>query len=98
MKKNLSILASVVLIICLVSFAFDQIVSASTVHAASETHSIMRSAGSAEEEAAPLSRSPQLVVFVPVGVVFILFGIIAISPLLIGDPTKVLHEANRAEK
>lgn len=98
MKRNLGLLASIVLIICLISLAFDQIVSSSTVHAASETRMVYNSSGSFEEEADTSSRSPQPVDFVAAGVVFVLFGVIAVFPLLVGDPAKVSQEINQAEK
>lgn len=88
---------AVVLTLCLVGFAFAQIVSASPVHAASEPHPALSSTGPAEKEAVPLTHSTQPVVFVVTGLVCVLFGMITLSPLLIDDPVQVLHEANRAE-
>lgn len=74
------------------------IVSASTVHAASETHTVVSSADNSEEEAVSPPPSTQPVVIVITVLVFVLFGIIAIFPLLFDDPVKVYQEANQGKK
>ena len=98
MKKKLSYLAIVLLTVCLVGFAFDRIVPAGSVHAANETSPVLSSAGTAETEAVPRAPSAQPVVLVVTGLVGALFGVIAVSPLVIGDPVRVLQEANRGEQ
>ncbi len=82
----------VVLTLGLVGFAFTQIVPAGTVHAADETHPALSSAGPSDKEAVPLTHSAQPVVFVVTGLVCVLFGIAAISPLLIDDPAQSSQE------
>ncbi len=98
MKKYLSLLTIIVLTICLVGYVFDRISPASTVYAGSETHPVMSSAGPSETEAVPITRSVQPVVFIATGLVCVLFGILAVYPLLIEDPAQLLREANRSEK
>ncbi len=85
MKKSLTLLVIVVLTICLVGLAVERIVPASMVQAAGESDPALRSAGPAEKEAVPVTRA-QPVVFVVIGLVCVVFGIIAVSPLLVDDP------------
>ncbi len=98
MKKTLSFLVITVLTICLVSFAFDHIVPASPVHAAIETQPISSSADPAQTQVLRPGPSTEPVVFIITGLVCGLFGILAVSPLLIDDPLQALRDANRAEK
>jgi hypothetical protein len=83
-KRRLRLLAMVVLTIGLLSFAVDRIVPASRVaNAASETNAAWSDAGSPETEAVPLTSLAQPVVIVVTGLVCLLFGVLAISPLLL---------------
>ena len=85
--KNLGLLAIVMLTICLMSYALDRIAPASIVHAAGETQPSISQARPAERAASiPLIPSTQPVVSIVIGLVCLLFGLIAVSPLLITDP------------
>jgi len=97
MKKTLSYLTIVVLAIFLVGFAFDRIVPANTAHAASEIQPALSNASPSEKEAVPPSHLAQPVVFVVIGLVCVLFGILAISPLLLDEPSQLLQKAVQAE-
>ncbi len=98
MKKKWSYLFIILLAIFLVGFALDHITPASPVHAAGVPTPSLRGAGPSETEKESVSPagSAQPVVFVVTGLVFVLFGVIALSPLLIEDPAQVLKEANQA--
>ena len=98
MKKKLSFLAIIVLTLCLVGFAVDRIIPASTVHAAGETQVGLSSAGPVEKGDAAVTRPAQPIVWVVIGLVCAIIGIIAVSPLVIGEPGRVLRETGRAEK
>lgn len=86
MKKNLSLLALVLLLVCLVGFVFNQIVPNRALHAAGEMHPVTSSAGPFEKESVPLTRSAQPIVSVVMGLICVLFGILAAVPLLVDDP------------
>jgi hypothetical protein len=83
MKKNLSTLIIVMIAICLVSYSIGLNHTSSTVLAASETYPVLKSTSHTESEALSLPQSAQLAVIVVVGLVCGLFGILAVSPLLI---------------
>jgi hypothetical protein len=86
MKKNLGLLALFVLAACLMDFAFDRILPAAPVaHAASDAHPVLSSAGPTGAPAVPLPLSAQPVAFVVTGLVCVLFGILAVAPLLLND-------------
>jgi len=88
MKKNLSIIVLVILAVCLVGFAIDRFVPASPVSAASEAQPAASSASHANIGAVPPAPTAQPVIFVVAGLVCVLFGILAVSPLLTGDPDR----------
>jgi hypothetical protein len=91
MKKNLSLLAIVLLAICLVGFAYDRTVPAGTVHAAGETDTTSGSAGPTAKllktnmDSVPLTLPVRPFAWVVTGLVCVLSGIMAIAPLLIED-------------
>ena len=93
MKKNMTFLVIVVLSICLVGLAAERIAPVHTVHAASENHLVMNSASQSINGTAPRPHAIPPIVFIAAGLVCALFGIVAVSPLLIDDPDKLLHEA-----
>ncbi len=97
MKKNVRYLAIIVLAIILVGFALDRLAPASSVHAAGFPTPALNSTGPSETEkgALPPAGATQPVVIVVTSLVFVLFGVIALSPLLIEDPAQVLKEANQ---
>jgi len=86
MKKILSLLTLLGLSICLLGISLDRIVPASTVNAAPLSPPVSVSAGSSEQQAVSLRLSAQPVAFALTGLECLLFGVIAISPLLIDDP------------
>jgi hypothetical protein len=88
MKKKLSLLFIVIFTLCLVGFALDRLAPASPASAASEAHPVPNSAAPAPAEAAPSAPAAQPVIYVVGGLVCALFGIIAVSPLLMGDPAR----------
>ena len=105
MKKNLNLLAVVkysirvvLLTVCLVGFAFARVAPTSTVHAASDTRLLLSSAGPSEREAVPLTRSALPVVFVGTGLVCALFGIIAVSPLLVDGSSAVISRSRSSRE
>ncbi len=87
MKKNSTLLVIVVLTICLLGFAVERFIPASTAQAASEAHAALRSAVPAEKDAVPV-KPAQPVVFVVTGLVCAIFGLIAVSPLLVEAPDR----------
>jgi len=90
-RRKLRLLAIVALTIGLLSFAVDRIVPASlVVSAASETHVALSDAGSPQKEAVPLTRLAQPVAIVVTGLVCLLFGVLAISPLLLDGSARPL--------
>jgi len=97
MKKILSYLAIFVVSIFLMGLAFEWIVPASMAHAASETQPRLSNASSSEKDVVPPAHPAQPAVFVVTVLVCILFGIIAISPLLFDDPTRLLRETDQDE-
>ena len=88
MKKNLSLLTAIVLTLFLVSLVSELNVPADAAPAASKTRPVLSSAGPSEEDATPPARPAQPVVFIVTGLVCALFGISAVSPLLVGDPAR----------
>ena len=86
MKKKLSLFAIVALTICLVIFAFGRFEPASPVQAASKTHLALIGSGSSEEKAISRICLRHPFMFVVAGLVFVLLGIMAASPLLINNP------------
>ena len=97
-NKKLSLLALAVLTLCLLGLAFGQFASAGAVaQAANETQLVLASAGPSEKQTIPATRLAQPIAAAATGLVCVLFGIIAVAPLLLGDPAQSLQEANRAE-
>jgi hypothetical protein len=78
MKKNLRFIIIIVLTMFLVGFVYDRIAAPTVGQAASET------SPAAETGVVPLTRSEHPVVFAVIALVGVLFGAIAIFPLLIG--------------
>ncbi len=87
MKKNITLLAVLVLTICVVGVAVERFIPASPVKAASENHPALSSAGPAEKDAVPVKHA-QPVVFVVTGLACLVFGLIAVAPLLVEDPER----------
>ena len=85
MKKILSSIAIVMLIICMFGFVFVRLIPSTTVEAAAGTH-LSASIAGPENQTAAISFSPTPVVFVLAGLACALFAIMALSPLLIDDP------------
>ncbi len=88
MKKNLSILVLVILALCLVGFAASRLAPASPVSAASESHLVSSSVSPAENVSATPTLAAQPVVYLVTGIVCTLFGVLAIAPLILGDPNR----------
>jgi hypothetical protein len=88
MKKYLGYLVLVLLTL----YVAGRIVPASAVHAANETQLVASSTSPSEKEAAPNKGSAQPVVFIVTGCVCVLFGIVAVSPLLIFSGDKIANE------
>ncbi len=87
MKKNLIfIVAIVILTLGLVGFAFERLAPASPASAASETLQVSNSAIPAEIASAPVEPLAQPVICVVTGIVGVLFGILAVAPLILNDP------------
>ncbi len=87
MKKKLAALVFVLLAVFLAILAYDRVVPAATVHAACAQSPQAASVSPSAHTALPLVPA-QPVVFIGAGLVSILLGILAISPLLVGDPER----------
>lgn len=81
MKKNLKLLALVLLSFYLAGFAVDRIIPARPVQAAGETHPGLSSSDPSEKETLPPTPPDGPVVMIVIGLVSILFGSLAIYPL-----------------
>lgn len=85
MKKTVRLIAAAVLTLCLVGFALDRVLPTNAVHAASQSAPALASANPVDKQPVPLTKSTQPEALI-VGLVCVLFGIAAISPLLIDRP------------
>jgi hypothetical protein len=82
MKKKLMILGLALIAVCLAVVAYDRIVPAAAVHAAcAQSLQAANPVSSHQEE-----RTAQPVVLVGAGLVSVLLGVLAVSPLLVGEP------------
>lgn len=82
MKKKLVILAIALIAVCLTVVAYDRVVPAAAVHAAcAQSYQVANPIPSPQE-----ARTAQPVVLVGAGLVSVLLGVLAISPLLVGEP------------
>lgn len=97
MKKNLVLLAIVLLSGLLVGFALDRTLLAGTVRAAGEIYPVISSATSPQPAAAAQPSAVRPAVIAAVGLVCALFGMMAVFPLWIGDPAQPWREAMREE-
>ncbi len=88
MKKNLLLLTSFILTLCVVGFAIYQLAPASPVSAASEVHTAAFSATPVEKVSTPAAPAAQPVIYLVTGLVCALFGILAVAPLFLGDSNR----------
>lgn len=86
MKEIFRFLTLVVLSVCMVGFALDQLTSTSTAYAVGEACPELSSARPSEKEILSITGSLHPVILIAAGCACILSGIIAILPLLIDDP------------
>lgn len=88
MKKNLRFLAIMVLVIFAAGLALEPVIPAHPVQAAAEQPMQPAVINPSEKEAAPVAPSTHPVIPVVTGIVCVLFGVIAVIPLLIDDPAR----------
>jgi len=86
MKKNLILLPLVIFAVCLTGFALDRVVPASRMHAMGESLPVLRDAVLLVKQSV-LIPALQTIVIVIAGLECLLFGMIALIPLLVDDPT-----------
>ncbi len=87
-KQSILIIAILILTLCLVGFAASRLAPASPVSAASESHLVSSSVSPAENVSATPTLAAQPVVYLVTGIVCTLFGVLAIAPLILGDPNR----------
>jgi hypothetical protein len=81
MKRTLYFL-TLILLIGLLSFAFDQLIPAGQAHAASLTQPVLNNAVPIQKEMISLNSPVNPIVFLAIGLVCVIFGAVAVSPLL----------------
>jgi hypothetical protein len=95
-KKKLSVLVLAVLTVGLLSLAFAPILPVSAANQpAHDVQTAVVSVAPSQPPAVLAARIAQPLAAAAGAVVFVLFGILAVSPLLLGNSAQALEEANR---
>lgn len=90
MKNKLSFLTIIIIITCMAGFAFDKFIPTSTVHASNLSHPAVSSAAPVEKETVPSGSASNPVISVVVGFVCVVFGVVAVAPLLVEDQKRAV--------